>query len=98
MICMIEVRGPRCAVRGPTSEVRGLTPEVEKSGGRRSELDPRPSVLGLEQITQAQLHVAPRVVLPGDPAEIGLGGIGLGAVPVRVVREIEDLRPELHAM
>src|SRR3954471_6012999 len=98
-----EVRGPRSEVRGPSFEVqrrqidgRDLNRKKEKGEGRRSELDPRPSVLGLEQVPQTELHVAAGVVLPGDPAERGARRIRARVVQVRMVQEIEDLRPELH--
>src|SRR3954453_18797852 len=105
-----EVRSPKFEVRGPRSEVRGSSSEVqrrqidgrdgnrkkEKGEGRRSECDPRPSVLGLEQVPQTELHVATGIVFPGDPAERGARWIRARVVQVRMVQEIEDLCPELH--
>src|SRR4249920_1490799 len=50
----------------------------------------------LEQVPQAQLDVPARSVLACDPAELRVRRIGLGVVQVRMVREVEDLRPELE--
>mgnify|MGYP003694748549 CR=1 FL=1 len=45
---------------------------------------------------RAQLDVPARSVLARDPAELRVRRIGRRVVQVRMVREVEDLRPELE--
>src|SRR5713101_4828954 len=52
----------------------------------------------LEQVPETELDVPARVVLARDAAERRVRWVGVGAVPVRVIREVADLRAELDAV
>ena len=53
---------------------------------------------GLEDEAQGQLDVAPVPALRGRAAEVGVGDVAVRPAQVRVVREVEELRPELDPL
>src|SRR5690606_35829691 len=74
--------GARSAVRGPTA--------APMAGAAV------PWSLLLEEEPQAELDVATAAVLARDAAEVAAERVAVDAVQVRVVREVEDLGPELR--